>query len=318
MPALRIAIVGGTLITSFDDHDHNSDNLTFLSGGPGGLMLACLLQHNNIPCSIFEQEKSRLARSQGGTLDIHRDSGQEALAQAGLMDEFRCHMRLEGTAMRFMDAQGQVLADHDGEDEPEEASRPEIDRAVLRDMLLDSLKPSTIQWGRTLLRAEPVEENKLDLHFSDGGVERAYDIVVGADGAWSKIRPLLTDANPSYSGIMCVEAHIKNAGERYPELAKRVGNGSCFQFGYKKALIAQRNGDGSIRTYAMLRVPEDWEQTCGTDWTQGLSAREEFVAKEFGSWDQKGKELILQSDAGLVLRPLYQLPVGTNWTSRVG
>jgi 2-polyprenyl-6-methoxyphenol hydroxylase-like FAD-dependent oxidoreductase len=238
--------------------------------------------------------------------------------KAGLMDEFRRHMRIEGSAMRMLNAQGQILMDDSGEDEPEEALRPEIDRLVLRDMLLDSLEPSTIQWGRTLLRAEPVEHGKFDLHFSDGGVEKGYDIVIGADGAWSKIRPLLTDVKPSYSGITCLEARISKAGERYPELARRVGSGSCFQFGDKKALMAQKNGDDSIRTYAMLRVPESWNQTCGIDWTQGRAAIDEFVAKEFGSWDREGKQLVLKSDESLVIRPLYMLPVGISWVSKAG
>ena len=301
------------------EHEHDNDNLASHSGGPAGLTLARLLQHNNIPCSIFEQEKSRFTRSQGGTLDIHRESGQEALSQAGLSHEFKRRMRIEGTAMRILDKHGQVLMDDTGEDGgSQDASRPEIDRVVLRDMLLDSLEPSTIQWGRPLLRAEPVKDNKFDLHFADGEVERGYDIVVGADGAWSRMRPLLTDIKPSYSGIMCLEARIGNAGKRYPELARRVGSGSCFQLGNEKALIAQKNGDGSIRTYAMLRVPKSWNQTCGIDWTQGRSATEEFVAKEFGSWDQEGKRLVLESDEDLVMRPLYMLPVGISWVSKAG
>jgi 2-polyprenyl-6-methoxyphenol hydroxylase-like FAD-dependent oxidoreductase len=225
----------------------------------------------------------------------------------------RCRM-----AMRILDAHGQVLMDDCGDDVPQEAGRPEIDRVVLRDMLLDSLDPSTIQWGRTFLRAEPVEDNKFDLYFSDGTVEKGYDIVVGADGAWSKVRLLLTDIMPSYSGITCLEARIRNAEDRYPELARNVGNGSCFRFGEKKALMAQKNGDGSIRTYAMLSVPENWIQTCGIDWTRGRSATEQFITKEFGGWDQTGKELMLQSDESLVIRPLYMLPVGMMWTSRPG
>ncbi|TFK32747.1 hypothetical protein BDQ12DRAFT_692037 [Crucibulum laeve] len=289
--------------------------IAIIGGGPAGLTLARLLQCYEIPSTIFEADSSRTARSQGGTLDIHEDSGQRALREAGLIEQFTKHMRIEGAAMRIVNTSGKITMDEGGEAEmsphPME-TRPEIDRIVLRDILLDSVDASTVHWNHKVARIEPVSGNKFDIHFSDS-VAKGFDIVVGADGTWSRVRPLLMNTQPFYSGIMGLEAHLSSVDEREPDLGKRVGNGSCFQLGDKKALMSQRNGDGSIRTYAMLRVTEEWIKSCGIDWNDGQSAKKLLIEKEFSDWDETGKDLIQKSDSDLAVRPLYMLPIGTKW-----
>jgi 2-polyprenyl-6-methoxyphenol hydroxylase-like FAD-dependent oxidoreductase len=63
-------------------------------------MLASILHHHGIPCTVYEREGSSDARKQGGTLDIHDNSGQRALDAAGLLDKFRSVVRVGGDAMR--------------------------------------------------------------------------------------------------------------------------------------------------------------------------------------------------------------------------
>ncbi|MCZ9347516.1 FAD-dependent monooxygenase, partial [Streptomyces sp. TRM76130] len=45
---------------------------------------------------------------------------------------------------------------------------PEIDRGRLRRLLLDSLRPGTVHWGRALDRVGGPEDGPRRLHFSDG------------------------------------------------------------------------------------------------------------------------------------------------------
>lgn len=63
-------------------------------------MLASILHHHGIPCTVYERDSSSTARKQGGTLDIHDHSGQKALDAAGLLDKFRGFVRVGGDAMR--------------------------------------------------------------------------------------------------------------------------------------------------------------------------------------------------------------------------
>lgn len=233
-------------------------------------------------------------------MDLHPKAGQHALAEAGLLDEFKKHARPEGEAMKLVKFDGSVLWDENemGNMRPDEfADRPEIDRVVLRDILLDSLLPGTIKWGQKLAKVEPdaKAEGKYTLIFTDYSTETGIDLVVGADGAWSKVRPLLTEEKPFYSGITAIELWALDVEKTNPWLSKYVGNGSCFMFDEGRSLLCQRNGNGSIRAYASVRLPESWSDDCGIDWTKPNSARKQLVEKYFGDCgeDVKRKESVV-------------------------
>lgn len=288
------------------------------------MTLARLLQQHQLPVTIYEAESSRTNRNQGGTLDLHPRAGQRALKEAGLLPEFAKHARPEGEASKIVKADGRVLWDDNAlptwrPQEEGEQERPEIDRVVLRDILLDSLQEGTIKWGKKLIGAAEDEKTKgnYNLSFADGSMEMGVDLLVGADGAWSKVRPLLTTVAPFYSGITAIELWALDADATNPWLSSYVGQGSVFMFDEGRAIICQRQGSGAIRTYACLRKSEPWLEASGIAWDRP-DARERLVAEHFNDCDDSLKRIIFESKDELIPRKFWMMKVGAKWQSRPG
>ncbi|OIJ63663.1 FAD-dependent oxidoreductase [Streptomyces mangrovisoli] len=280
--------------------------IAIVGAGLGGLALARVLHVHGLESVVYEREASRDARGQGGMLDIH--SGQRALREAGLMDGFHAIARGAGQDMRLLEPDGTLLLQ---EDTPDDAPllRPEVDRADLRDLLLDSLPDGTVRWGHAVTSA-----GDGSLHFADGG-SAPYGLLVGADGANSRVRPLLTDARPTHTGHDVVELCISDIDRRHPELAAMVGRGTYWVMGDGLSLAAQRNGDGRVRVgVSFYNTREDWFATSGIPWDDAAAARKRLIELLPG-WDARFVALIAASDDTVVSRSITTLPAGLTWPS---
>ena len=142
-------------------------------------------------------------------------------------------------------------------------------------------------------------------------------LLIGADGAWSKVRPLLSDAQPIYLGISFVETHLFDVDVRHPESAALIGHGSMFAMSDEKGLIAHRDGDGRITAYIALKTPEHWATSSGIDFRDTEAARLQLL-KHFTDWNDQLRALITESDADLIPRSIYALPVGHRWERTPG
>jgi 2-polyprenyl-6-methoxyphenol hydroxylase-like FAD-dependent oxidoreductase len=288
--------------------------IAIVGGGLGGLTLARVLQLHGVDPVIYEREASPDARGQGGTLDLHPESGQRAMREAGLESEFWANARPEGADMKLLGKDGTVYRAE--VDQAHADDRPEIDRGVLRRLLLDSIDPASIRWSHNLTRVVPLGASGHELQFENGEVHTC-DLVVGADGAWSRIRPLLTDAKPSYTGVSFIEVGIPDADRTQPDVAGLVGRGSLFALQDNKGLLAQRNGDGRIRTYVAFRVPENWLTTSGIPYDEPAKARTAILT-HFADWIPELTDLIRYCDDTILPRPITMLPIGLRWGSRPG
>lgn len=266
--------------------------IAIAGAGLGGLTCARVLQlHGLTDVTVFERESSPDTRQQGGTIDLHAGSGQEAIRAAGLFDEWRALARFEGQEQRKVDHVTAALIEHEP---PEGDFRPEIDRGQLRNLLLDSLTPGTVRWGLGISSAAPGGE----VTFLDGSAA-GFDLVIGADGAWSRVRQALSPAVPRYTGVMFVETRHDN-DERLLDL---TGQGTMVVDHEGLMLWAQRNSGNHIRAYACMRAREDWKPSNAelldlyADWHPDLKA---FLAGE------------------LIHRPLYALPVPHTWETTPG
>ncbi|MFF4604720.1 FAD-dependent oxidoreductase [Streptomyces sp. NPDC001339] len=288
--------------------------IAIIGAGPGGLTCARVLQRNGVPVTVFDQEASADARPQGGTLDLHLTTGQAALEAAGLREAFTALARPEGQETRLLDHTAAVLFRHTPADG--ETGRPEIDRGQLRHLLLHSLAPATVRWGHFLRTLHPLGDGRHRAEFDDGHTE-TFDLVIGADGAWSRVRPLLSDATPHHTGVTFVECGFDDADARHPDLARLVGDGTMMAAFADRALIAQRNSHGHIRAYAAFRGSPDWALEAGVrmDDTEAVRAT---LLDRFAGWDDRLLALLRENDGGFVDRPLFALPVPHTWTHTPG
>ena len=284
--------------------------IAIVGGGVGGLILARVLHVHGIDAVVYERDASRTARGQGGMLDLHVETGQYALREAGLEEGFLAIARREGQDLRLLDPDGTLLLQ---EDTPDDApmDRPEVDRAALRDLLIDSLPEGGIGWGRAFERATALPGGGHRLHFADGTTAEC-DLLVGADGARSRVRPLLTDARSFHIGMNIVESGIPDIDRTHPELAAMVGRGNYWVLGTDRSLSAQRNGDGRVRVYLGFYTPEEWLSTCGIPFEDGERART-ALTERFADWAPQFTPLIQACTDPFVPRPIAMLPIGLSW-----
>jgi 2-polyprenyl-6-methoxyphenol hydroxylase-like FAD-dependent oxidoreductase len=286
-------------------------SVTIVGAGLGGLTLARVLHLHGIPVHVYEAEASAMERTQGGMLDIHDDSGQLALKAAGLFEEFRKLIHAGGQASRVLDRNGKVLLD-----EPDDGTggRPEVNRGALRGILLDSLPPATIQWGKKLASAVARGDGRHKLTFADGS-STSTEILVGADGAWSKVRPLLSDAVPRYVGTSFIEAYLREADIRHAATAEAVGGGGLFALAPGKGIFAHREPESVLHAYIALNRSAEW--FAAIDFSDAPAAITRITA-EFDGWAPDLTALITDADTPPVLRMLHMLPNDHRWERVAG
>ncbi|CAF9910353.1 MAG: hypothetical protein GOMPHAMPRED_007060 [Gomphillus americanus] len=298
-------------------------NIAIIGGGPAGLMLACLLHLSPIAIrvAIFESDAGPTSRSQGSTLDLHPDSGLAAIKKAQLWTEFKQHARYDGEALRFIDKDFTIWFENEnpGGDEARSNGRPEIDRVKLRDILLNSVPQEIIKWGRRLQSVElmPGDADCFGLVFKDGTREDGFDLVVGADGAWSHVRSsYLSDEQPFSTGIHGLITSIPMAATTDPDTYKLVNRGSVFSYSDGKGINAQYIGDGSINVTAWFTQQHGFITQPSQPKT--AAALQPYIQTHYGDWSPNLTRLFAHVDDGIWQTELYMLPVDWRWQHKRG
>ncbi len=283
-----------------------------VGGGPGGLTLAKLLQSKGVNVTVYERDSNKEVRQQGATLDLHEESGLEALRRANLMNEFKASFRPDAGRLRVLDEQAIIKMDEHELQDKDQEDRPEIDRAPLRDILISALHEDTIVWDSQFISMVKQDHGWL-LHFKNGKSFYA-DLVIAADGANSKIRPYLTDIKPVYSGVTIVEGNIYRAEKNTPELWEITKGGKVFALGNEQSIILSAKGEGSLSFYTGCKVPENWVQESGIDFNNKQQVFDWFKVA-FSSWGEKWHELFASNEIWFMPRPQYHFPLDQTWTT---
>ena len=172
-----------------------------------------------------------------------------------------------------------------------------------------SLSPGTIRWGA---KVDAIRRDNGTAAIVFNGEPCRFDVIVGADGAWSKVRPLLSSAQPTYEGVAMLEMGFNASA--HPKVDALVGHGKMFAVGDNRLMIGQRNGDLHIRGYAGRRMSEEEAHRWAA--MTIAEAREHGLAA-FAGWASDLTGLVAAGDI-MAVRLLYALPIGLRWPSVPG
>ena len=301
--------------------------VAIIGGGMGGLMLARLLQLQNINVKVYERDLNSEVRVQGAPLDLHEDSGLIAMKQANLLDEFYKNIRPNASKARIVDQNFELKFDeHSIIKESSQTNsennldllqdiskpRPEIDRSVLRNILLNSLAPDSIIWNNQFTSMEKENEG-WRLHFKNKTTVYA-DLVIAADGANSKVRSYISTEKPIYSGITMIEGTIYNDKENASNLFEFSKGGKVLAFGMEQTIMYGTKGDGSLMFLLSSKIPENWIKENHLDFKNKQKIFEWFkeVYRDWGSeWD----ELFESNELYFIPRPQYYFPFNQSWAT---
>lgn len=307
--------------------------IAIVGGGPSGLALGQLLYKRGIRSTIYELRskptQEELAKP-SGMLDLHEESGLKVMRECGLWDGFQAAVGDCSETCRVLDPQGTVLHT----DEGELSYRPEIPRNALTDLLVQSFPSDIIKWNHKI---KTVQSNRnattgateITFDLGENGTAE-YDFVVGADGAWSRIRKLLSDIKPYYSGSQFLTATLRHASTKYPHLVELSGSGTLQALGGCNGIMTHRGPQDSIRVYAAMSTPEeDWAVSTGLAGKTAAEVKTTLLSdnKVFGKWSPALQDLLAtacdeetKDNPGCEadIKPMYMLPVGHRWEHKTG
>ncbi|KAI1814258.1 hypothetical protein GGS20DRAFT_549192 [Poronia punctata] len=317
--------------------------IAIIGGGPSGLTLARLLELSKIPYIVFERDESPVINGGGGSLDIHPGTGQEALREAGLIDEFRKLARYDAAVFQVVDYTGENSFSMGKEEEEEGGGgggmmdRPEIDRAQLRGLLLDSIPREKVLWGKKVVSVERNNEKEKgkekgwEVRFEDGETKRGFRFLVGADGAWSKVRGSIIPTKPIYSGRTILEGRLpppssSSSSSSPSATTSLVGKGTLAVTGDGVAMTVQQMSDQSYRVYAYISCPEIAVSSLSEEIVlfgkrEGEEGREEGGGGRFQDFKENIRALLENAEGPWRKWPLYYLdpeiylPFSTSTTS---
>ncbi|KAN0122828.1 FAD/NAD(P)-binding domain containing protein [Hyaloscypha variabilis] len=295
--------------------------IAIIGSGVSGLALACFLHQNGIPYIVYEAEEHLTSRKQGGPVNVHYETGERVLRALGLFEKYKTSTYSSGCEVNSIgDRHGKLLLHHseDGGNSYPGSDAPLVDRVELRRLLLGAIPANTVHWGSKVKTILVVEDNTYDLTFSNGSSATGFHLIVGADGAWSKVRSLLTDVTPTYTGLAYLETEIQDLQKASTEILGLIQRGSYYYLDPGNNLVVQRDGDRTIWIYPIVTKPEEWFKNPPLDLKDVTATKKRFVEEDWKDWNDELKNIIINSDTEFTPRGFYTLPIGHKWEHRAG
>ncbi|BFO68563.1 NAD(P)/FAD-dependent oxidoreductase [Chryseobacterium sp. KCF3-3] len=284
----------------------NHKKVAIIGAGPVGLTMAVLLQQKGVEVNVYERDLNAQTRVWGGTLDLHKESGQKAMKKAGLLDQYYAAALPMG--IKIADEQGNILFTK--EITPEnQYDNPEINRNHLREMLLGSLADDTVIWDMNFTGMEENNGQWL-LHFKDKPDVTA-DLVIGANGGMSKVRKYVTEAEVEETGTFIIQGDVPQPEKACPEFFNWCDGKRPMAAFEGNLLVANPYNNGALTYGVIFKKPEEWKDGCTLDFQNTEQVRQ-FLSERFSSWSELYQQLF-QSTSFFVGLPTRRIPLEKSW-----
>ncbi|SHH53432.1 FAD-dependent oxidoreductase [Flavobacterium defluvii] len=252
-----------------------------IGAGPVGLTMAKLLQQKGVDVTVYERDKDPQARIWGGTLDLHKGSGQDAMQKAGLLEKYYEKAIPMGRIMT--DYLGNVLFSKETSVE-EQYDAPEINRNDLRTLLINSLEKDTIVWNRKL--NEIKEQNgKWILYFENESIEKA-DFVIGANGGMTSIRKYITHSAVELTGTYIIQGEVSEPEIKCPDFLKLCDEKILMTSNNGNLLVSNPKNTNVLSYNVIFKMPENLE----LDFKDAENIID-FLMNKFSDWAESYKQL---------------------------
>lgn len=273
-----------------------------IGAGPTGLTMARLLQQKGIAVTVYERDKDPEARIWGGTLDLHKGSGQDAMQKAGLLENY--YKMAVPMARIITDYMGNVLFSKETAAE-EKYDNPEINRNDLRTLLINSLENNTVIWDHKLIEIQQ-QNGKWLLNFENGKTADA-DFIIGANGGMTAIRKYLTDAEVELTGTYMIQGEVPEPEIKCPDFYKLCDDKILMTAHNGNLLVANPRNNKVLSYNVIFKMPEKLNLNFKN--TNEIAA---FLLDMFSDWGECYKELFRSSSffAGL---PTKKIAVEKPW-----
>ncbi|MDQ0594161.1 tetracycline resistance monooxygenase [Chryseobacterium ginsenosidimutans] len=277
-----------------------------IGAGPVGLTMARLLQQNGTEITVYERDKNSDARIWGGTLDLHKVSGQKALKKAGLLEKYY-EMSIP-MGINIANEKGEILISKEVTPE-NKLDNPEINRNDLRKILLESLKDDTVIWDRKLINLEE-NNGKWLLQFENNYNETA-DFVIVANGGMSKVRKYITDTEVEDTGTFILQGDVPQPEINCPEFYQLCDGKRLMSSHGGNLLIANPYNNDALTYGIIFKIPENWNNGNGLNF-KNTEEVIDFLSHKLSDWNIVYQKLF-QATTFFIGLPTRKISLNKPW-----
>jgi 2-polyprenyl-6-methoxyphenol hydroxylase-like FAD-dependent oxidoreductase len=259
-----------------------------VGGGIGGVTAGIALEQAGVETVVFERTTEYKERGTGLHIAIN---AMRALRELGLAEAVVERAGTPVERMQFLDYRGRRLMEWPVSELSARYGVPAcgVTRPTLHGLLVDAF-PGTLHLG-TEVSSFRQDADGVTVRLADGREERG-DLLVGADGIWSKTRiALLGDGEPRYAGYLTTRAVVDaDEANAPPGLFRQFwGRGTVFIF--------YRVGEGRLYWVAATRLEGNGNGEARLGKQALLDRYREFVDPVSAIIEQTPEDVLVPVDA---------------------